>query len=174
VARLPYADLTTPEVQPLVDEIVSQRGGVLHLYQMLMHSVPVARGWLQYLTAIRHQCRLSGALRELVIMRVALLNGAQYEADVHAPIARKEGLGQAQLDGLVEWTASDAYTPEQSTVLALTDAMTRDVKVPAVLIEQVRVFLDEREVVELVATIAAYNMVSRFLVALEIDSHDVR
>ena len=34
--------------------------------------------------------RLPGAFRELVIIRVALLNGAQYEADVHAPIARKE------------------------------------------------------------------------------------
>jgi AhpD family alkylhydroperoxidase len=174
VARLPYADMTAAEAQPLVDEIVSQRGSVLHLYQMLLHSVPVARGWLQYLTAIRHHCRLSGALRELVIMRVALLNGAQYEADVHAPIARKEGLGQAQLDSLAEWAASDVYTPEQRAVLALTDGMTRDVKVPAVLIERVRAFLDEREVVELVATIAAYNMVSRFLEALGIDAHDER
>jgi len=174
VARLPYADLTAPEVRLVVDEIVAQRGSVLHLYQMLLHSVPVARGWLQYLSAIRHQCRLPGALRELVIMRVALLNGAQYEADVHAPIARKEGLGQAQLDGLTDWANCSAYTPEQRAVLALTDGMTRDVKVPAALIEGVRGFLDEREVVELVATIAAYNMVSRFLEALGIDSHDER
>ena len=34
--------------------------------------------------------------------------------------------------------------------------------------------LDERLIVELTATIGAYNMVSRFLEALQIHSHDPR
>ena len=76
MARIPYADLDSPEVKPLVDRIVAERGSVLHLYQMLLHSAPVAAGWLRYLTAIRHECALPGDLRELVIMRVAVLNGA--------------------------------------------------------------------------------------------------
>ena len=45
---------------------------------------------------------LPGDLRELVIMRVAYLNGAPYEADQHAPIALREGVSQAQLDALRE------------------------------------------------------------------------
>lgn len=159
---------------PLVDEIVAQRGSVLLLYQMLLHSPPVARGWLAYLTAIRQQCQLSGGLRELVIMRVALLNGAQYEADQHAPIAREEGVTQQQLDALATWQTAGVFSAEQRAVLALTDAMTRDVKVPSARVDDVRRFLDERMVVELVATIAAYNMVSRFLEALGIHSDDER
>ena len=92
MARLPYADTGTPEARPLVEKIVAQRGSVLHLYQMLLHSPPLAEGWLAYLTAVRQKLALSGALRELVIMRVAVLNGAPYEAEQHAPIALKEGL----------------------------------------------------------------------------------
>ena len=42
------------------------------------------------------------------------------------------------------------------------------------MIGAVRALLGERQTVELVATIAAYNMVSRFLEALQIHSHDVR
>ena len=38
MARIPYADLSAPEAQPLVQRIVAERGSVLHLYQMLMHS----------------------------------------------------------------------------------------------------------------------------------------
>ena len=38
MAHLPYADLSTPETQPLVQRIVAERGSVLHLYQMLLHS----------------------------------------------------------------------------------------------------------------------------------------
>lgn len=174
MARLPYADLGRPEVKPLAEKIAAQRGSVLHLYQMLLHSPPLAEGWLAYLTAVRLRGVLPGALRELVIMRVAALNGAQYEADQHAPIALKEGLTQAQLEALASWNEADCYDAKQRAVLALTDAMTRDIRVPDGVFEAVRSRMSEREVVELVATVAAYNMVSRFLEAMQIHSHDPR
>src|SRR5690606_23731475 len=74
MARIPYADLTNPPAAPLVERIVAERGGVLHLYQMLLHSPALAEGWLAFLTAVRHKLSLPGDLRELVIMRVAILN----------------------------------------------------------------------------------------------------
>jgi alkylhydroperoxidase family enzyme len=52
--------------------------------------------------------------------------------------------------------------------------MTRDIHVPRELIDAVHEHLGERQVVELVGTIAAYNMVSRFLEALAIRSDDPR
>jgi AhpD family alkylhydroperoxidase len=172
MARLPYADLSQPEIRPLAERIVAERGSVLHLYQMLLHSPPVAGGWLAYLTAIRQQSTLPGALRELVIMRVAVLNGAPYEADQHAPIALKEGVTQAQLDALADWASATCFDDTQRAVLAYCDAMTRTVQVPEPVFEAVRARLDPRLLVELTATVAAYNMVSRFLEALQIHSHD--
>lgn len=174
MALLPYADLAAPQARPLVERIVAERGHVLHLYQMLLHSPPLAEGWLGYLTAVRQQLALPGALRELVIMRVAILNRAPYEADQHAPIALKEGLTPPQLDALAHWRDADCYTPLQRAALALTDTMTRDIQVPEPLLAEVRALLGERQTVELVATIAAYNMVSRFLEALHIHSDDRR
>ena len=174
MARLPYADLSAPAAQPLVERIVAERGSVLHLYQMLLHSVPLAEGWLGFLTAVRHKCGLAGAIRELVIMRVAALNGAQYEADQHAPIALKEGMTQAQIDALGDWAASDLFSDQERAVLALTDTMTKKVQVPAETLAAVRQYFDDTGVVELVGTIAAYNMVSRFIEALGIHSHDER
>ncbi len=174
MARLPYADLTTPGAKSLVDRIVAERGSVLHLYQMLLHSPAVAEGWLAYLTAIRQKSSLAPALRELVIMRVAILNRAPYEAEQHAPIALKEGVTQAQLDDLAQWDSSDRFTQQQRAVLELTDGMTRNVQVPPAAVAAVRGFLGDRELVELVATVGAYNMVSRFLEALDIHSHDPR
>lgn len=175
MAHLPYADLDRPDARPLVQRIVAERGSVLHLYQMLLHSPPLAEGWLGYLTAVRQQLTLDGGLRELVIMRVAHLNGAPYEADQHAPIALRQGVTPSQLDALADWADHDErYSPLQREVLRLTDTMTRDIHVPRTLIEALRAQLGERQVVELVATIAAYNMVSRFLEALAIHSDDAR
>lgn len=173
MARIPYADLTREEVQPLVQKIVAERGEVLHLYRMLMHSVPVATGWLGYLTAIRQQCKLSAALRELVIMRVAHINGAPYEADQHRPFALKAGVSEAQLDALSDWRAQESvFDSTQRDVLAYTDAMTTRVHVPDDVAAAVRQHFDHEQLVELTATIAAYNMVSRFLEAMQIHSED--
>lgn len=172
MARLHYADPNEPEVRELVDRIVAERGSVLHLYQMLLHSPPVADGWLALMTAVRQKSVLAGALRELVIMRIAILNGAPYEAEQHAPIALKEGVSQRQLDDLGQWEQSDRFTPLQRAVLALTDGMTRDVHVDDARVEALRPHLSDRELLELVVTVASYNMVSRVLEALKIASTD--
>ncbi|MDA3922781.1 MAG: carboxymuconolactone decarboxylase family protein [Salinisphaera sp.] len=174
MARLPYADLDNPAAQPLLESISAQRGEVLHLYQMLLHSPPLTSGWLGFLSEIRKGCSLSGAVRELVIMRIAILNRAPYEADQHRQIALDEGLSQAQLDALEHWQDSDLFDATERAVLALTDAMTRDVQVSDAVFETARDCFDDTEIVELVGTIAAYNMVSRFLEALGIDSSDPR
>jgi len=53
--------------------------------------------------------------------------------------------------------------------------MTRHVQVPEAVFDAVRAAMgSEKLVVELTATVAAYNMVSRFLEALQVHSHDHR
>src|SRR5699024_7102433 len=113
MARLSYADLEHPDVKPLVEQITAERGSVLILYQMLLQSPAVAHGWLNHLTGIRHHSTLPGSIREMVIMRVALLNRAPYEADQHAPIALKEGMTQRQLDELGHWDSSGQFSERE-------------------------------------------------------------
>ncbi len=172
MARISYADSNRPDRQALVERITRERGGVLHLYAMLLHSAPIGEGWLNYLTAIRQKSGLAGDVREMVIMRIAHLNGAPYEAQQHAPIALKEGMTQGQLDALDDWSPSSLFSPLQRAVLAYTDAMTKDIHVADAVFDAMRVHFDEQGIVELTATIAAYNMVSRFLEALQIHSTD--
>ena len=59
-------------------------------------------------------------------------------------------------------------TQEQMAVYLYSSAMTRTVKVPEEVFDQLRSLFDEKEVVEITATTAAYNCVSRFLVALNV------
>jgi AhpD family alkylhydroperoxidase len=111
-------------------------------------------------------------LRELIIMRVAELNAAKYEADQHTPYAIKEGVSVDQLAALSNWSESNLFSVTQKNVLALTDAMTENVVVPDRIFDSLKSDFENREIVELTATIAAYNMVSRFLVATSIASSD--
>jgi alkylhydroperoxidase family enzyme len=170
MARIPYGDESDPEIAALADQIRRERGGkVLNLYRMLLNSPPVASGWLNLLTAIRQKAKLPGKFRELAILRIAVLNGADYEYRAHVPFALKEGATEAQVAVLPDWEKSDAFDAKERSVLAYTDAMTEEVQVSDAVFDAVSKHFDPREMTELTATIAAYNLVSRFLEALKVD-----
>ena len=153
-----------------IDAIKAQRGGkLLTLYRALLNSPAIAEGWLRLFTAIRLKAALAGCHRELAILRVALLNGAQYEYRAHLPFALAAGVTQTQIDALPGWQLSKDFEERDRAVLAYTDCMTREIRVPDSLFAEVRKHFDDRELVELTATIAGYNLVSRFLVAMQIE-----
>lgn len=163
---------TRPEIADLEARIKKERGGKISLlYQVLLNSPPIASGWEQMLSAVRNQSSIPGDLRELAILRVAVLNRADYEFEAHVPHALNAGLSEQAIETLRTASAlvdARLFTESQRLVIELTDKMTREVTVPDELMERVNVQFNAQEVVELVATIAAYNMVSRFLVALAI------
>ncbi len=170
MARIDPIEEDSPGVDAeLMNAVKSRRGGqLLNLDRQLLHSPPLARGWNQYMGAVRAETVLDGSLRELVILLVAVLNRAPYEFAQHAPVALAEGLSQPQIDAVCAWRASALFDPLQRDVLAYAEAMTVQVQVPQSQFDAVRRHFSDRELVELTATVASYNMVSRFLEALQI------
>jgi len=171
MARLPDQQADSPGVdEALAQRMLQRRGGaLLNLDKQLLHSAPVADGWNHFMGALRSQTRLDGGLRELVILLVAVLNRAPYEFAQHAPVACAEGVPQAQIDALHAWRDATLFDTRTRDVLAYAEAMTLSVQVDDALFEAARRHFDAREMVELTAVVAGYNMVSRFLEALRID-----
>jgi len=157
----------------LVQAIAQRRGGtLLNLDRMLLRSPVFASGWNGFMGAIRTQLSLDPCLRELAICTVAVETDAAYEWSQHAPEFLAAGGSQAQLDALQgETPASNqqAFDDTQRAVIALAQAMTRNVRVDDTVFGAVQALLpDTQQQVELVGVIASYNMVSRFLVALQV------
>jgi len=161
-----------PRDAELVAEIEARRGGaLLNLDRMLLWSEPLARGWNAYLRALRQEISLPPFLRELAICVVARLTGADYEFHHHAPELRKAGASDAQLEALNDPDAaatSSQFDELQRAVIAFAIASTRDVKIADSTFDALKQRLSPAEVVELVAVTAAYNMVARFLIALQV------
>jgi len=167
--RVPYIEEQDhPELAPLIARIKAERGKLLDLYKVLLHSPAVMEGWLAFFTAIRQKAKLSGRIRELAIMRVAVVNGADYEYQSHLPFALKEGASAEQIAALKAWPLSPLFDAAERAALAYTDAMTKEVQVADELFAEVRKHFDAQELVELTATIGGYNMVSRFLEAMQV------
>ncbi len=171
MARLEYAasDLPPGADGEIVERIRARRGGTLTpLDRMLLHSPPLADGWNGLLGAVRTASILPGDVRELAILRIAALNGADYEWRAHEPVGRAGGLTDADLAVLRDERPPAALAPRLAAALAYTDAMTSHVTVPDEVFTRLREHFDDREIVELTVTVGAYNLVSRFLVALEV------
>ena len=161
-----------PQPQDLVDAVLRRRGGaLLNLDRALLWSEPLARGWNVYLGAVRTGLPTSRKLRELGICTVALLTGAEYEYHHHAPDFLSAGGTRAELDALQAFCKSPAQAPQglagdEALVARYAAQMTQQVRVDEDLFAQMKARFDTTEVVELTATIASYNMVARFLLAL--------
>jgi 2-hydroxychromene-2-carboxylate isomerase/alkylhydroperoxidase family enzyme len=171
--RIPYVPIDLKEPADIVDAVRKRRGGeLIKLDRMLLHSPELAKGWNSMLGAVRTKLSLDPKLREMAMCTVAVINNAEYEFSQHAPIYMECGATQAQADAL---RAPDAALADKSlfndterAALGLCIDMTRTVQVHDKYFEQCRQLLGEQQVVEFVATVAAYNMVSRFLVATNI------
>ncbi|KAL1596415.1 hypothetical protein SLS60_009061 [Paraconiothyrium brasiliense] len=181
--RVPYAPKEPPteEDKPIYERIAARRRPrpLIPLDLALLHNTSVADGWNSFIGAIRTKTSVPDSFKELAIARVAVLNHAVHEWDVHAALALKGGISKEGLETAftaavvkkgeqVEFVERSGLTREQWVVLAYADQMTVGVEVDDGVAEALREVLGDKQVVELTATIAAYNCVSRFLVALDV------
>jgi len=178
--RLPYIDpsdpktFTTPDEQAIVERVRARRAPrpLQALDLTLLHSPAVADGWNSFLGAIRTKTSLADDVREIAICRVAVINQAWYEWGHHAPLAKDAGVSDEGMkllkEGNLTGSNGGGLSDKQWAVVKYTDAMTRDVVVKDEVFEELKKHFSSQEVVEITGTVAAYNCVSRFLVALDV------
>jgi alkylhydroperoxidase family enzyme len=174
--RIPYKTDSEAGPPELVASIRKRRGGRLGaLDRILLYSPPFATGWGELLGRVRSELEVPMPLRELAMCAVAVLNGADYEIHHHGPIFLSCGGTPAQLDALRALPAIDEslFDATQQAALRLAVEMTRQVKVGDATFDVARRALgSDRHLFELIGVIAAYNMVSRILVAVGVDAND--
>ncbi|KAJ4349192.1 hypothetical protein N0V95_004775 [Ascochyta clinopodiicola] len=183
--RVPYApkEAPTEEARPVYERIAARRNPrpLIPLDLALLHNPSVADGWSSFIGAIRTKTSVPDTWKELAISRIAALNGAVHEWDVHAALAIKAGVSRDAMSVVFETpfigrgndrqqntSALDKLSKEERAVLEYTDQMTIGVQVEDDVAAALKDFLEDKQIVELTATVAAYNCVSRFLVALDV------
>jgi isovaleryl-CoA dehydrogenase len=180
--RVPYApsEAPTEESRPIYERIAERRKPrpLIPLDLALLHNPSVADGWNSFIGAIRTKTSVPETLKELAISRVAVLNKAVHEWDIHAALAIKAGVSRESMQIVLDtpvtgrgWRRDGdmkGLKEDEEAVILYTDQMTIGVEVEDSVVERLKGSLGDTQVVEITATIAAYNAVSRFLVALDV------
>ena len=169
---IPYVTDDKAGPPDLIEALRARRPGhqLWYLDRMLLNSPSFAKGWNTMFGAIRGQLSLPGKLREIPIMAIAVMNKADYEWAAHEPEFLKAGGTKEQLAALQKLQGDPKLFDEtERAALQLAIEMTREVKPKQATIDQLRKLLPDSQLVELIGTIAGYNMVSRFLLATGVD-----
>lgn len=190
--RLPYAPRepspTDGEAIQVYERISVRRlpRPLVPLDLALLHAPPVADGYNSFIGSLRTKTNIAPDILEICICRIGILNGAVYEWNIHGPLALKAGVSVNELNDVAAlptfsdqgehlrqaWARS-SLTRTQQAVIKYTDEMTARVAVSDEVFQELHdVLPSHREAVEVTATIAGYNCVSRFLVALDVGEHN--
>jgi alkylhydroperoxidase family enzyme len=160
-----------PELADLIGRIkAGRRGGLLNVYKLLLHSPALAQTWFDHNGAVRWKTQLTGRLREILIIRIAHLNGVDYVLAQHVPeLAVAEGLSIAECEALADWRASGLFDARERAALDYAEAMTLTTSVSDDVFAALRRHFSDREIVELSVLIGTYIMHNRVMKALAID-----
>ncbi|RDB16688.1 hypothetical protein Hypma_002471 [Hypsizygus marmoreus] len=176
-ARVPYI-FPAPGTDSIADAIRARRpnGTLLALDGVLLNAPLVASTWNSLFGVIRDNNTIPKIMIELIILRVAALNGATYEWLQHESVGRAAGFTTAQLRAIrltpaLHQSAKLTKTLGEpiAAVMAFIDWSTKSVKVPDHIFANLRQFFNNQQLVEVTATVGGYAFVSRFLVALNVD-----
>lgn len=175
--RLPYVpnppQPRTPEEAEIISRVQSRRapGPLQSIDLTLLHAPPILSGFSAFFGAVRDQSTLPADLRELSILRVAVLLKSKFELNEHTPYAIRAGVSDAGIRAVMEGT-KEGLSEVQWAAVQYAESMTRDIKVPKEVFDGLRKWLDDRQMVEATATVAALNCAARFLIALDVGEHD--
>lgn len=168
MARIPYVDpATAPDA---VREVLATLPADLNIFRIMAHAETNVVPLLGLGASILTEQQLDGRLRELAILRVARLSGAEYEWVQHVPIAELVGASKAEIDALDRGEIeSDCFDPVAREVLRFTTEVVEKVGASKECFERLSGHLSAREIVELILAIGFYMMVARLMETTEID-----
>jgi alkylhydroperoxidase family enzyme len=137
----------------------------------MLHQRKVLTAVTRFGMATQKWSKLEGGLKELASLSAASQIGCSWCMDFGYYMSRTNGMPIEKLEQVTRWRESDVYTPLECNVLEYAEAMTATPPtVTDEMVEALRADLDDAQLVELTATIAAENLFSRTNSALGLTS----
>lgn len=163
----PLDQSSAPEKsQSLLQAIEQKMGSSLNIFNTMAHQPDVLSGITQLDEGIHQD--LPGKLRELAYVMASHVNRCGYCSHYHTQLAKQAGVSQEQLDALSAYQQSDLFDEQERAVLAYSEQLTKTAEVEAGVVEKLKAFLDDKQLVSLAATVGLANFTNRFNHGLDI------
>ena len=113
--------------------------------------------------------KLDPILRELAILRNAIVGDCKFEYSQHHKVSRMIGMPEEKLAAVKSWTTSSVYSPAERAVMAATDELIGRNLVEDATFAELKRHLSDEQIVELFFVITTYRMHGMMLRALHLE-----
>jgi alkylhydroperoxidase family enzyme len=167
MARIPY-----PPDTALSEETSRALASVppLNIFRLLAHGEPALRNFLRLTGGLWDDAELSPRRRELAILQVARLTGAEYEWHQHVAVARLVGVTEGELEALDRGAVDEApFAEDDRVLLSLVGVIVARNRAADELFAAARRVLTDRELVELHLLVGVYAGLAALMIDLDLD-----
>ena len=75
----------------------------VNLYRSLAHTPDLLHAWIDWAWALRENCTTPRSLREIMILRTAVVMRSEYEWHQHVAVAQSAGVPTAKVAAITAW-----------------------------------------------------------------------
>jgi len=162
-------DQVSPEIAAVYDALLKQRGVVPNMFKTLAHTPALAMGVAGFLKSLLSDGALPGWYKELVATRLSALLQSSYAVAGHALSARQKGASEAQIAAAQGDFESGPFTEAEKLGFRCADRLHLSAqKVDDAFFSQLKSAYTDSQIVELVATAAAFELFPRLVDGLRI------
>jgi alkylhydroperoxidase family enzyme len=173
MARVPYMEKenVTGEAKALYDTFEQQFKvtQVPNVVKALSNSPTLAARVFPLANYFMNESSISPRRRELAVLILMKRLNCEYGFVRHIDIAQRVGLTKEQIDNVGSYRTSSLFTDEDKLVLRYAEELTQKAQVDDDLYRQVQERLGQKEVIELTAATAFWNMMARNLNTLQVE-----
>jgi 4-carboxymuconolactone decarboxylase len=168
MSRVP---LTTVYRQPEPIRQFMARRGELNLFRLLANAPAVFVGWTHMVDEMFDSPTFTARMRELIILRVAHLQGSPYELRQHLELARSAGLTEARINAIVDIGDLDAagFNRTERAVLDLVTELCTTHQLCDDTFAAAHAALGDEAVTELLMIVSCYYGLALVLNAVDLD-----
>lgn len=169
MSRIPYFDpVTAPE---RTRKALNGRRQI-NIFRLVAQSDNAAPEVLALGHVLSRGSSLAPSEREVVILRVAHLTGAVYQANEHRAVALRHGFTEEKIAAVAAYPQNDSaelLTGFERRLIDFADAVVQTTRVPEGIFDEVAAVYNHSKLVELVLMIGFYMMVGCVMNTFDVD-----
>jgi alkylhydroperoxidase family enzyme len=152
----------TPEQKEILDPF-ERRGRLYNVFSTMANHPELARDWLTFANYVLRQCTVPPREREILILRIGWLCGAEYEWAQHVRLGKSVGLTDEDLAHIRQGPDAAGATRLDRLLLRAVDELYHDSFISDETWNALAETYDTKQMMDLVFAVGQYNLVSMAL-----------
>jgi 4-carboxymuconolactone decarboxylase len=152
----------TPEQKAILEPLERQKR-LYNVFSTMANHPDLARDWLVFANHVLRKCTLPPRDREILILRIGWLCGAEYEWAQHVRIGKAVGLSDDDLKHIQQGPRAAGASQHDRLLLKAVDELHADSFIGDDTWDALAATYDTRQMMDLVFAVGQYNLVSMAL-----------